>query len=245
MTRHPGPQRVGLAAYRPGTSAPTIACERICVATTRRRGRRGRRGLRSRGVPPSSSAWPAPASPSWVSMPARFGIPTPIGSATSGVPTAFTGPTHGSSAGADPVPLGSNNSGRGVGGSMIHYAGYAPRFHPSDFRTATVDGVGADWPIGYEDLKPYYEAIEEELPVSGQSWPWGDPHRYPLFPPTTGRQRRGLCAWRPCPRYRDSDRSGGHRQRSVRQSAPLHLPRILPARLQGERQGLAPDHPHS
>ncbi|MDQ6858163.1 MAG: GMC family oxidoreductase, partial [Chloroflexota bacterium] len=29
--------------------------------------------------------------------------------------------------GADPVPLGSNNSGRGVGGSTIHYAGYAPR----------------------------------------------------------------------------------------------------------------------
>ena len=36
--------------------------------------------------------------------------------------------------GADPVPLGSNNSGRGVGGSMVHYAGYVPRFHPSDFR---------------------------------------------------------------------------------------------------------------
>ena len=36
--------------------------------------------------------------------------------------------------GSDPVPLGSNNSGRGVGGSMVHYAGYTPRFHPSDFR---------------------------------------------------------------------------------------------------------------
>ena len=38
-------------------------------------------------------------------------------------------------AGADPVPMGSNNSGRGVGGSMVHYAGYTPRFHPSDFAT--------------------------------------------------------------------------------------------------------------
>ena len=45
-------------------------------------------------------------------------------------------------AGSDPVPLGSNNSGRGVGGSMIHYAGYTPRFHPSDFRTLSQDGVG-------------------------------------------------------------------------------------------------------
>ena len=81
--------------------------------------------------------------------------------------------------GADPVPLGSNNSGRGVGGSMVHYAGYTPRFHPSDFRVATLDGVGADWPIAYEDLRPYYQRIEAELPVAGEDWPWGDPHSYP------------------------------------------------------------------
>ena len=56
-------------------------------------------------------------------------------------------------AGTDPVPLGSNNSGRGVGGSMVHYAGYTPRFHPSDFRTYSQDGVGADWPIEYADLQ--------------------------------------------------------------------------------------------
>jgi choline dehydrogenase-like flavoprotein len=85
-------------------------------------------------------------------------------------------------AGTDPVPLGSNNSGRGVGGSTIHYAGYTPRFHPSDFQTETLDGVGKDWPISYEELRPYYEDIEEELPVAGQDWPWGDPHRYPHGP---------------------------------------------------------------
>ena len=82
--------------------------------------------------------------------------------------------------GDNPVPLGSNNSGRGVGGSMVHYAGYTPRFHPSDFATASNDGVGADWPIGYADLRPYYEQIEQELPVAGQDWPWGDPHSYPF-----------------------------------------------------------------
>lgn len=80
--------------------------------------------------------------------------------------------------GSDPVPLGSNNSGRGVGGSLIHYSGYVPRLHPSDFRTHTLDGVGVDWPISYADLKPYYEQVEAELPVSGQDWPWGDPHTY-------------------------------------------------------------------
>src|SRR5690242_3126721 len=81
--------------------------------------------------------------------------------------------------GDDPVELGKNNSGHGVGGSMVHYAGYAPRFHPSDFETRTRDGVGADWPISYEELKPHYEKVERELPVAGQDWPWGDPHSYP------------------------------------------------------------------
>jgi choline dehydrogenase-like flavoprotein len=96
--------------------------------------------------------------------------------------------------GTDPVPLGSNNSGRGVGGSMVHYAGYVPRFHPSDFHTHTVDGVGADWPIDYQALRPYYEQIEAELPVAGQDWPWGDPHSYPHSPHPVGGN--GLIAMR-------------------------------------------------
>ena len=88
--------------------------------------------------------------------------------------------------GSSPVPLGSNNSGRGVGGSMIHYAGYTPRFHPSDFHTMSADGVGADWPIDYAELKPFYEQIEAELPVAGEDWPWGDPHTYPHHPHPVG-----------------------------------------------------------
>jgi choline dehydrogenase-like flavoprotein len=84
--------------------------------------------------------------------------------------------------GADPIEMGKNNSGRGVGGSMVHYAGYTPRFHPSDFHTRTVDGVGADWPIDYDQLRPHYETVERELPVAGQDWPWGHPHKYPFSP---------------------------------------------------------------
>ncbi len=80
--------------------------------------------------------------------------------------------------GSDPVELGKNNCGRGVGGSMVHYAGFTPRFHPSDFEVRTRDGVAADWPISYEELKPHYERLERELPVAGQWWPWGDPHGY-------------------------------------------------------------------
>jgi choline dehydrogenase-like flavoprotein len=95
--------------------------------------------------------------------------------------------------GGDPVELGKNNSGHGVGGSMVHYAGFAPRFHPSDFRVRSTDGVGADWPIAYDQLRPHYERVEAELPVSGQDWPWGDPHRYPYNAhPVSGGAQKGM-----------------------------------------------------
>jgi choline dehydrogenase-like flavoprotein len=95
--------------------------------------------------------------------------------------------------GTDPIELGKNNSGRGVGGSMIHYAGYTPRFHPSDFETYSRDGVGADWPISYEDVRPHYELVEAELPVSGQDWPWGYPHKYPFAAhPVSGAASRAI-----------------------------------------------------
>ncbi len=100
--------------------------------------------------------------------------------------------------GQDPVQMGKNNSGHGVGGSMIHYAGYTPRFHPSDFEVRSRDGVAVDWPISYWDLKAHYEKVELELPVAGQDWPWGDPHRYPHAPhPVSGaadQARRGALA---------------------------------------------------
>jgi choline dehydrogenase-like flavoprotein len=98
--------------------------------------------------------------------------------------------------GSDPIPLGSNNSGRGVGGSMVHFAGYAPRLHPSDFSTYSRDGVGADWPISIAELRPYYEAIEAELPVAGEQWPWGEPHSYPHSPHPLGGN--GLALQRGC-----------------------------------------------
>jgi choline dehydrogenase-like flavoprotein len=81
--------------------------------------------------------------------------------------------------GKDPITLGSNNSGKGVGGGTVHWAAFAPRFHPSDFRVRSLDGVGVDWPISYEDLRPYYELMEYEMPVAGPAnFPWGDPHGY-------------------------------------------------------------------
>ena len=95
--------------------------------------------------------------------------------------------------GNDPIKMGKNNSGVGVGGSMTHFAGYVPRFHPSDFEVRSRDGVAVDWPISYWDLKESFERVERELPVAGQYWPWGDPHGYPHGPhPVAGA---AMTAW--------------------------------------------------
>ncbi|MBV8377142.1 MAG: GMC family oxidoreductase [Verrucomicrobia bacterium] len=89
--------------------------------------------------------------------------------------------------GKNPLTLGANNCGKGVGGGSVHWAAFTPRFHPSDFEVYTRDGVGADWPISYWELKPYYELLELEMPVAGPPWyPWGDPHSYAFGPHPMG-----------------------------------------------------------
>lgn len=89
--------------------------------------------------------------------------------------------------GEDPITLGANNSGHGVGGGSVHWAGFTPRFHPSDFRVYSQDGVGTDWPIDYEDIRPYYELLEKEIPVAGPAYyPWGYPHGYTYGPHPLG-----------------------------------------------------------
>jgi choline dehydrogenase-like flavoprotein len=56
----------------------------------------------------------------------------------------------------------------GVGGTSILYNGCWSRALPSDFRVRTLDGVADDWPISYEDLEPFYDAIDIEMGVAGR-----------------------------------------------------------------------------
>ena len=63
-----------------------------------------------------------------------------------------------------------------VGGSTILYAGHFPRFHPSDFRVRTLDGVADDWPLDYAQLAPYYAENDRMMGVAGLA---GDP----AYPP--------------------------------------------------------------
>jgi choline dehydrogenase-like flavoprotein len=89
--------------------------------------------------------------------------------------------------GTDPLGLGANNCGKGVGGGSVHWAAFTPRLHPSDFEVYSRDGVGADWPITYDDIKPYYEQLELEMPVAGPAYyPWGHPHGYAYGPHPMG-----------------------------------------------------------
>ena len=51
------------------------------------------------------------------------------------------------SGGADPIALGGNNSGKGVGGSTVHFSMISLRLRPEWFQSKSLLGYGADWPI--------------------------------------------------------------------------------------------------
>jgi choline dehydrogenase-like flavoprotein len=71
----------------------------------------------------------------------------------------------------------------GVGGGTILYAGHFPRFHPSDFRVRTLDGVADDWPIDYETLALYYDENDRMMGVSGLAGDPAYPPHEPMMPP--------------------------------------------------------------
>ena len=71
----------------------------------------------------------------------------------------------------------------GVGGGTILYAGHFPRFHPSDFRVKSLDDVGDDWPINYEQLEPFYGMNDRMMGVSGMSGDPAYPTKQTVMPP--------------------------------------------------------------
>lgn len=80
---------------------------------------------------------------------------------------------------------------RVVGGTSFHFTANYWRFRPIDFQEFSVRGgvpgaALADWPITYDELEPYYTAVEWAIGVSGQANAApGEPPRsrpYPLPP---------------------------------------------------------------
>lgn len=79
------------------------------------------------------------------------------------------------------------NSGYGTGGGALHHYAVWPRLHSNDFNLHSEHGKGLDWPLQYDDLKPYYDRIQAEVGISGDAAnePWrpeGEPYPMPPLP---------------------------------------------------------------
>lgn len=56
---------------------------------------------------------------------------------------------------------------RMLGGRTNHWGRISLRFGPNDFKRRSIDGLGDDWPIGYDDVKPYYDKVDQLIGVFG------------------------------------------------------------------------------
>ena len=79
------------------------------------------------------------------------------------------------------------NSGLGFGGAALHQFAVWPRLHEEDFKIRSRYGKGLDWPIEYDDLRPYYDRIQKDVGISGDAkaevWrPPGEPYPMPGVP---------------------------------------------------------------
>ncbi len=57
--------------------------------------------------------------------------------------------------------------GRQLGGRLHTYGRVLLRMSDYDFKAASRDGQGEDWPISYADMAPYYDRVEEFIGVYG------------------------------------------------------------------------------
>jgi choline dehydrogenase-like flavoprotein len=56
---------------------------------------------------------------------------------------------------------------RMLGGRTNHWGRISLRFGPDDFRGKSLDGLGFDWPISYDDVKPYYDRVDQLIGIFG------------------------------------------------------------------------------
>ena len=58
---------------------------------------------------------------------------------------------------------------RMLGGRTNHWGRISLRFGPDDFRRKSMDGLGDDWPITYDDMKPYYDRVDRLIGIFGSN----------------------------------------------------------------------------
>ncbi|WP_341834100.1 GMC family oxidoreductase [Chitinophaga pollutisoli] len=73
---------------------------------------------------------------------------------------------------------------RMLGGRTNHWGRISLRFGPNDFKHHSLDGHGDDWPIGYDDVKPWYDQVDKMIGVFGsKEGIYNEPDGYFLPPP--------------------------------------------------------------
>jgi choline dehydrogenase-like flavoprotein len=73
---------------------------------------------------------------------------------------------------------------RMLGGRTNHWGRISLRFGPKDFKRKSIDGLGENWPIGYEDIKPFYDRLDKLVGVFGTNEGLeNDPDGFFLPPP--------------------------------------------------------------
>ena len=80
---------------------------------------------------------------------------------------------------------------RVLGGKTNLWGRVSLRLSDLDFKAASRDGFGMDWPIGYADVAPYYDKVDTLLGISGIE---GEPAR--SFPTACSSGRSGSIAGR-------------------------------------------------
>ena len=111
-----------------------------------------------------------------------------------------------------------------VGGSTIHWSAHFPRYHPSDFRVRSLDGVGDDWPSTYDELEPFYDLNDRMIGVAGRT---GDPSQPPRSPRQTAADPARAARRDDGPRLRPS--SAGTGGRPTARSSPRRTTAGRPA----------------
>ncbi len=58
---------------------------------------------------------------------------------------------------------------RMLGGRTNHWGRISLRMGPDDFRRRSLDGLGDDWPISYDDIAPYYDRVDRLIGIFGSA----------------------------------------------------------------------------
>lgn len=56
---------------------------------------------------------------------------------------------------------------RMVGGRTNHWGRISLRFGPDDFKGKAKDGLGEDWPVSYDEMKPWYDEVDRLVGIFG------------------------------------------------------------------------------